>query len=106
MDVAAEFFAAPHCGGSSQELVPDLPPMAEWGPPDYGRTWIWWYVKICVKGHRFADWTVWDEIWVRRLSQLEEALRAKCAGMYTHRRLLLQEWERSAEDGWEERDQI
>ncbi len=102
VDVAAEFFAAPHANSPDRVvLVPD-----QWGPPDYGNTWIWWHAKVCVRGHRFSDWTVWGEIWVRKLSQLEEALRASdCAGMYNYRRLLLQEREWSAEDGWEELDQ-
>ncbi len=78
-----------------------------WGEPDWGDVWHWWYVKICVKGHRFAEWQVWEEIWVRRWSQMEEAPSfSDSGGVYVHRRLLIEEWLWSAEEGWEERNHL
>ncbi len=53
---------------------------SEWGEPEWADTWCWWYVKICVKGDS--------------------------GGMYVRRRLLMEEWQRSTEDGWEERKQL
>ncbi len=80
---------------------------SESGEPNWAATWDWWYVKICVKGHRFADWNVWEEIWVRNWSQMEEALSfIDSGGLYVHRRLLIEEWQWSKEDGWEERSQL
>ncbi len=89
---------------------PTLAAWQEWGPPDDQRpdTWIWWKVSVFVKGGRFYGWHMWmEDVWVRRLSQLEEALAAgETAGMYVHRRIVLEEWTWDAEDGWLERDHL
>ncbi len=82
-----------------------------WGPPDEGMQasrWTYWVVKVYAifcrgKGARQGRWELYTEFWLRDLEFLEAKLRrVETGGLYVMRRVQLEQWSWTAEDGWQE----
>ncbi len=83
-----------------------------WGPPDWGlNQWTWWRVDIWVlmrtRPRTQEEWQKYDSFWIRYIEDLAAKIReGETGGLYTRRRIYLQEWVWTKEDGWEEADQM
>ncbi len=79
-----------------------------WGPPDWRTTeWTWWRVEIWVRmcTRTQQQWQRYGVFWIRYITDLAAKIREhETAGLYTQRRIYLQEWVWTEEDGWREKD--
>ncbi len=99
--------------GGGPEGLRDLRDPRTWGPPEEGMQplrWTYWVVKLFIdigrrRGPRKGPWELHAESWLRDLILLEALIRRlspETGGFDVRRRIQLEQWTWTAEEGWQE----
>ncbi len=99
----------PTCAAAAAAEAEESKTDDPWGPPDLGTSdeWTCWRADVWVLVAKTQRWERYCVLWFRFLFELLPRLHAEeTAGLYTLRRVYLEEWVWTEECGWREKDHV